>query len=81
MTTDLMLIESPMLDDSEDGSDLRRGKPSAHTKFGAGPTVNSTFFHIVLAVKEIEKLNNLQCLEILLGRKTPMALLKFQNSR
>jgi geranylgeranyl pyrophosphate synthase len=71
-TTDLLHTASLMLDDFQDGSDLRRGRPSAHTIFGAGPTVNSAFFQFVLAVKEIEKLNNSQCRHILLGRKALM---------
>ncbi|EAL93560.1 polyprenyl synthetase family protein [Aspergillus fumigatus Af293] len=34
------------LNDIEDGSTLRRGKPAAHLKFGLGQTVNAaTFLH------------------------------------
>ncbi|RAR00829.1 geranylgeranyl diphosphate synthase [Stemphylium lycopersici] len=66
--TDLLHTASLMLDDFQDGSNLRRGKPSTHTIFGAGPTVNSAFFQFVLAVKEIEKLNNAKCREVLLGQ-------------
>jgi geranylgeranyl pyrophosphate synthase len=71
--TDLLHTASLMLDDLQDGSNLRRGKPSTHTIFGAGPTVNSAFFQFVLAVKEIEKLNNAKCREVLLGKKMMLA--------
>jgi geranylgeranyl pyrophosphate synthase len=74
--TDLLHTASLMLDDFQDGSNLRRGKPSTHTIFGAGPTVNSAFFQFVLAVKEIEKLNNAKCREVLLGKKITLVLQK-----
>lgn len=68
--TDMLHTASLMLDDFQDGSKLRRGKPSAHTIFGPGPTVNSAFFQFVLAVKETDKLNNPECRKVLLGKIT-----------
>jgi geranylgeranyl diphosphate synthase type 3 len=71
--TDLLHTASLMLDDFQDGSNLRKVEPSTYTIIGAGPTVNSAFFQFVLAVKEIEKLNNANCREVLLGKKMTLA--------
>ncbi|KAG7004607.1 hypothetical protein G7Y79_00024g055570 [Physcia stellaris] len=52
------------LDDLEDGSRLRRGKPSTHTIFGAGQTVNSANYQIVRALEEVQKLGDVESLTI-----------------
>lgn len=43
-------------DDVEDGSDLRRGQPAAHSLFGVPQTVNSAALAIIDAVSETRKL-------------------------
>ncbi|KAF2866567.1 isoprenoid synthase domain-containing protein [Massariosphaeria phaeospora] len=55
---------SIMLDDLQDGSQLRRGSPSAHTIFGEAQTINSATFQYVLAIAELRKLPNPLCLDI-----------------
>ncbi|KAL7661591.1 hypothetical protein ACMYSQ_000983 [Aspergillus niger] len=42
---------SLMLDDIQDDSPLRRGKPAVHTIFGVGQTINSARFHINNALR------------------------------
>ena len=47
---------SLMLDDIEDGSNLRRGQPATHTVFGIAQTINSGCYEILLAVSEAQEL-------------------------
>ncbi|EMC96021.1 hypothetical protein BAUCODRAFT_513498 [Baudoinia panamericana UAMH 10762] len=47
---------SLMLDDIEDCSPLRRGKPAAHTVFGVPATLNAANFAILEAMEEVCKL-------------------------
>ncbi|KAK3064229.1 hypothetical protein LTS18_009033 [Coniosporium uncinatum] len=42
---------SLMLDDIQDGSDLRRGSPAAHVVFGVPITINSANFAIIQAIE------------------------------
>ena len=49
---DLLHNSSLMLDDCEDGSDLRRGKPATHKVFGQAQTINTAIFMFVRAVQE-----------------------------
>ncbi|CAO1597561.1 geranylgeranyl pyrophosphate synthetase [Xanthoria calcicola] len=44
---------SLLIDDIQDGSDLRRGQPSAHTIFGVAQTINSANHAYFLAQKEL----------------------------
>ncbi|PHH76098.1 hypothetical protein CDD80_1828 [Ophiocordyceps camponoti-rufipedis] len=44
---------SLLLDDIEDDSPLRRGKPSAHRVFGRSQTINSANFLYLMAVEEV----------------------------
>ncbi|KAL8670984.1 MAG: hypothetical protein Q9168_004498 [Polycauliona sp. 1 TL-2023] len=44
---------SLLIDDIQDGSDLRRGQPSAHTVFGVAQTINSANYAYFLAQKEL----------------------------
>ncbi|KAI0404815.1 terpenoid synthase [Xylaria palmicola] len=55
---------SIMLDDLQDGSQLRRGNPSAHVIFGEAPTINSAIFQYLRATAELRKLTNPLCLDI-----------------
>jgi len=55
-----------MLDDIQDGSQLRRGKPSTHTIFGLGQTINSSSYKICEALEEVLKLNSLECVHIVI---------------
>jgi geranylgeranyl pyrophosphate synthase len=47
---------SLMLDDIEDGSNLRRGQPATHTVFGTAQTINSGCYEILQAVNEAQQL-------------------------
>ncbi|KAI0116203.1 terpenoid synthase [Hypoxylon sp. NC0597] len=55
---------SIMLDDLQDGSQLRRGNPSAHVVFGEAQTINSATFQYVQAIAELRKLTSPLCLDI-----------------
>ncbi|KAJ5904103.1 Phyllocladan-16-alpha-ol synthase [Penicillium tannophilum] len=55
---------SLLVDDIEDNSQLRRGQPVAHSIFGAAQTFNSGNYVYFLALREIQKLNNPQAIEI-----------------
>ncbi|KAI1335897.1 terpenoid synthase [Xylariaceae sp. FL0016] len=55
---------SIVLDDLQDGSQLRRGSPSAHVIFGPAQTINSATFQYVQAIAELRKLTNPMCLDI-----------------
>ncbi|KAE8394141.1 isoprenoid synthase domain-containing protein [Aspergillus alliaceus] len=55
--TDVMIMlqnSSLMLDDIEDGSQLRRGAPAAHVKYGISQTINSTTYVIAKAFSEVQ---------------------------
>ncbi|KAF1963155.1 geranylgeranyl diphosphate synthase 3 [Byssothecium circinans] len=55
---DMLHSSSLMLDDLEDGSPLRRGKPSTHVVFGNATTINSATF---MFINVIEVLRVLEC--------------------
>ncbi|RHZ64434.1 polyprenyl synthetase family protein [Aspergillus thermomutatus] len=63
----VMLFNSTLLlDDIEDGSTLRRGRPAAHLKFGLGQTVNTaTFLHAEVVGYTLEHLGP-DCLKVIL---------------
>ncbi|KAJ9663560.1 hypothetical protein H2198_000826 [Neophaeococcomyces mojaviensis] len=48
---------SLMLDDVEDGSQLRRGKPSTHMVFGAPQTINSAGYFVLEVLKQLQTLD------------------------
>ncbi|KAL2824204.1 polyprenyl synthetase [Aspergillus cavernicola] len=48
---------SLMLDDIQDGSSLRRGKPAVHEIFGVSQTINSAGFHINNALRLVQQLS------------------------
>jgi geranylgeranyl pyrophosphate synthase len=55
-----------MLDDIQDGSMLRRGRPATHTIFGVGQTINSSSYKICEALEEVLKLKSLECVQIVI---------------
>ncbi|KAI1907567.1 hypothetical protein LOZ12_005428 [Ophidiomyces ophidiicola] len=57
IAVDLVTI-SLMLDDIQDGSELRRGFPAAHVVYGPGQTINSTTYIIAKAARKVEQLAN-----------------------
>ncbi|TAQ90468.1 hypothetical protein B7494_g1208 [Chlorociboria aeruginascens] len=59
-----LVTSSMMLDDIEDNSTLRRGKPAAHVIYGASQTVNSANYAYVHAVAELGKLEDPACFGI-----------------
>ncbi|KAL9603170.1 MAG: hypothetical protein Q9219_001373 [cf. Caloplaca sp. 3 TL-2023] len=62
--TTMLHNASLMLDDVEDGSQMRRGKPSTHTLFGAAQTVNSANYQIIRALEEVHKLGDVESLTV-----------------
>ncbi|KAL4867799.1 hypothetical protein BDV12DRAFT_209514 [Aspergillus spectabilis] len=56
--TTILHNASLMLDDLEDGSELRRGKPSTHTIFGLGQTINSANYQLIRALQRVQKLGD-----------------------
>ncbi|KAH8882985.1 terpenoid synthase [Thozetella sp. PMI_491] len=63
---------SIMLDDVQDGSQLRRGSPSAHVIFGEAQTINSATFQYVQAIAEVRKLTNPLCLDIFIDEMSSL---------
>ncbi|RAH45305.1 FPP/GGPP synthase family protein [Aspergillus brunneoviolaceus CBS 621.78] len=55
-----------ILDDIEDSSPLRRGHPSAHAKFGTGPTVNAATYTLMTLTASIQKHLGAEALDIFL---------------
>ncbi|KAJ5489264.1 Phyllocladan-16-alpha-ol synthase [Penicillium diatomitis] len=55
---------SLLVDDIEDSSVLRRGRPVAHSIYGVAQTFNSGNYVYFLALREIYKLNNPRAIEI-----------------
>ncbi|KAK4244526.1 isoprenoid synthase domain-containing protein [Corynascus novoguineensis] len=62
--TDLLHGASLMLDDIQDSSQLRRGKPAAHLVFGPMQTINSAGYRFLAALVEVRKLDELQDLYV-----------------
>lgn len=59
---------SLILDDVEDGSTSRRGRPSTHLVFGIPQAINSAGYQINKAIMEVLKLGSAECLEIFSGK-------------
>ena len=55
---------SLLIDDVEDGSQLRRGVPVAHAIFGTAQTINSANYVYFCALQEVLKLHNPQAIQI-----------------
>ncbi|CAO1597261.1 hypothetical protein XANCAGTX0491_001079 [Xanthoria calcicola] len=58
VVVDLLHNASVMLDDCEDGSELRRGSPATHMIFGQAQTINTATFLFVRAMQEVARLPN-----------------------
>lgn len=58
---------SLMLDDIEDSSQLRRGKPATHMVFGLMQTINSAGYRFLDALQEVRKLESEPCMRIFCG--------------
>ena len=65
-TIDMLHNSSLVLDDIEDGSTLRRGKPAAHVIFGEAQSINSATFVYVNAVKLVNQMRSTQAMDALL---------------
>jgi hypothetical protein len=61
-----ILTNNSRLDDIEDSSPLRRGRPATHTIFGVGQTINSANYLLVEVMDQIRKLDDPGCLDIYL---------------
>ncbi|KAL4953372.1 isoprenoid synthase domain-containing protein [Aspergillus filifer] len=57
---------SLMLDDIEDHSPLRRGRPSTHMIFGTEQTINSANFLLIDVMDKVRQLNDPRCMDIYL---------------
>ncbi|KAL4938163.1 hypothetical protein BDV06DRAFT_215327 [Aspergillus oleicola] len=57
---------SLMLDDIEDHSPLRRGRPSTHMIFGTEQTINSANFLLVDVMNKVRQLDDPRCMDIYL---------------
>jgi geranylgeranyl diphosphate synthase type 3 len=49
---------SLLVDDIEDGSNLRRGQPVSHNIYGVPQTINCANYVYFLALQEVQKLSN-----------------------
>ncbi|GME35450.1 geranylgeranyl pyrophosphate synthase [Neofusicoccum parvum] len=58
---------SLMLDDFEDSSPLRRGRPAAHGVFGEAQTVNSANFQIVDVIDRASELDDAEFLRVVIA--------------
>lgn len=59
---------SLILDDVEDGSISRRGRPATHMVFGIPQAINSAGYQINTAMVEVLKLGDAQCIDIFAGK-------------
>ncbi|KAL4961087.1 bifunctional terpene synthase/polyprenyl synthetase family protein [Aspergillus stella-maris] len=57
---------SLMLDDIEDHSPLRRGRPSTHMIFGTEQTINSANFLLIDVMDKVRQLDDPRCMDIYL---------------
>jgi geranylgeranyl pyrophosphate synthase len=65
----LFLTSTQRFDDIEDGSDLRRGHPAAHSVFGIPQTINAASFAIVDAVSKANEIPIPGVIDITLGKE------------
>ncbi|KIV86417.1 hypothetical protein PV11_02029 [Exophiala sideris] len=54
----MLHTSSLLIDDVQDGSQLRRGVPVAHNIFGVAQTINSANYVYFLALQELQRLDN-----------------------
>ena len=64
---DRTLSDLCRLDDIEDGSPLRRGKPATHQIYGEAQTINSATYLYAQAADKVLKLKNPDCMTIFIG--------------
>ncbi|KXJ85135.1 geranylgeranyl diphosphate synthase [Microdochium bolleyi] len=64
---DLLHTASLLVDDIEDGSQLRRGMPVAHSIFGTAQTINSANYIYFVALSELQRLDNHRANDIVLS--------------
>jgi geranylgeranyl diphosphate synthase type 3 len=55
----MLHTSSLLIDDVQDGSQLRRGVPVAHNIFGVAQTINSANYVYFLALQELQRLENM----------------------
>ncbi len=59
-----------MLDDIQDSSELRRGKPATHIVFGPMQTINSAGYRFLDALNEVRKLYGENCMAVFCGKRS-----------
>ncbi|KAF4429605.1 gibberellin cluster-C20-oxidase [Fusarium austroafricanum] len=64
---DLLHHSSLIIDDFQDNSPLRRGKPATHTVFGPAQAINSATYIIVKAVDRLQLITNSESLNGVMG--------------
>jgi fusicocca-2,10(14)-diene synthase/ophiobolin F synthase len=69
---------SLMLDDIQDSSELRRGKPAAHMVFGTMQTINSAGYRFLGALSEVMTLDSERCLEIFRGKSLALSVRRWK---
>ncbi|KAL4946425.1 hypothetical protein BDV06DRAFT_218353 [Aspergillus oleicola] len=73
-TTRVLFDATLMLDDIQDGSQLRRGRPAAHAVFGQPQTVNSATYLFVRGSRELKHLkHDEKCGEVFLDELETLA--------
>ncbi|KAL3426505.1 polyprenyl synthetase [Phlyctema vagabunda] len=65
---------SLMVDDIQDESALRRGRPSTHMVFGVAQTINSAMFYINEAMASVQQWSGSKGVQIALGNATLISI-------
>jgi len=65
---DMLHNASLLIDDIEDGSDLRRSSPAAHVIYGIPLTINAAELTCLLAVQKTFALNNPRAERVVVGK-------------
>lgn len=60
---------SLLIDDIEDNSKLRRGKPVAHSIFGVAPVINCANYVYFLALSKCQNLNNPEATKVCMNKQ------------
>lgn len=63
----LIVADFYSLDDIEDGSEVRRGKPAAHIIFGSSQIINSAGYAMMLCLEKVLSLDSKTCLHAYTG--------------
>ncbi|PWY65557.1 geranylgeranyl pyrophosphate synthase [Aspergillus eucalypticola CBS 122712] len=72
--TDMIFQSTLMIDDIEDDSMLRRGKPAAHLVFGKSQTINSATYLYARASRDLDQLQQDACKTAFLDELETLAL-------